>query len=146
MTLKYSCSDGRIFKVENKYAKLFQELMGIVYEKYKKINLYVHPENDSESMGSTYEERQDEVAIQLPRCIRTNTDIFIMAHEVGHILLGHISVDKYPDPLTAAQKEIEANNWALAKFKEWGLRTNKTIRAVAELLGQRLEEARRRAA
>lgn len=71
------------------------------------------------------------IALYLPPIVRTNYNLFTVAHEVGHVVTGGVTPEQISNPIKLTEflpwRELKANDWAVQRFRKWGIRKTRDI-------------------
>ncbi len=127
-------------KVKSLYKKYYNELAEVAQVELAKIGsapVFVTsiPGYD-DGINGRVSWRVDATYITLPATIDSHFRLYVMAHEIGHIVYRHMLRPGFPEDETTADK------WALEKFDEWGLKVTTKIKEAVRIA--RAEEARAR--
>ena len=114
-------------KVKSRYKKYFDELAETARAELSKINstpVFMVPiPGYDEDINGGVSWQMDETFITLPPIINSHFRLYIVAHEIGHIVYRHMLGPCSPE------NEAAADEWALGKFNEWGLKVTPKIKA-----------------
>ena len=113
--------------LKQKYKIFFDELMETAFDVYSFLQLKVETKN-TECLGGVLK-TGEWIFIALPPAIDSNARLFIMAHEVGHLVAGH----HLGEAIDTLEREMEADAFALKKFEEWGLKVTDKINDIMRM-------------
>lgn len=129
--LKFNTSEGYIY-IKQEYKDYFFGLVDLLeWGIFKHIDIKpVNKKDKCEGLAYStgFSDEHTLNYLRLPKFITYPKNLFIMAHEFAHVLLGHISFTNNQSDADEDEKmEIEANRFAFDLFKKWGIKVPSSV-------------------